>query len=180
MGLNARRLITNFDGNFDELAALMRDSWSGNKEQALEYDREFLRSAFEYPGCSFDLAPAIYRQGRLVAFIAGSPRRVRFAKRPLLLLNVSFLTVAPEYKRSGYGPLVWRELMDRGRSLGFDGTINFCVEGDNMNRQMLSLAALCRQPTRKVFSIGFWARLLPCEGGVASMPGCTRGGRLAG
>ncbi len=121
----------------------MRSAWGTNQEQALDYDSGFLRSAFEYPGCSFDLAPAIYRDGRLVAFIAGSPRKVRFANRSLKLLNVSLLTVADEYKRYAYGPLVWRELMDRARAAGFDGTVNFCVEGDAMNRQMLSLAAFC-------------------------------------
>jgi hypothetical protein len=163
MKLGVGYSIEDFNGNFDELAALMRDSWGTNKEQALEYDSEFLRSALSYPGCSFDLAPAIYREGRLIAFIAASPRNVLFASQQLKLLNVSFLTVATEYKRRGFGPVIWREVMQRGASAGYDGTVNFCVEGDDMNGQMLALAAFCGQRTHRRFSVDFMARLLPAE-----------------
>lgn len=160
-GRSGKRSIGNFDGNIEELAALMRASWRENQEQALDYDADFLRSAFEYPGCTPDLFPAIYHEGNLVAFIAGAPRAVRLAGQPLTLVNVSFLTVAPKYKRAGFGPLLWRELLQRARALGFEGAINFCVDGDDMNRQMLAIAQFCGQPTRQVFSVSYMAGLPP-------------------
>ena len=156
----SRRAIGNFNGDFDELAALMLRSWSENKEQPLRYTPAFLRSAFEYPGASFELAPAIYRDGRLVAIIAGFPRTVRLSGKAKKLLLVSFLTVAPEDKRCGYGALIWGELWKRARALDYDGTINFCVEGDEMNRQMLPLARAFRQPTARVFGVHSMARFL--------------------
>jgi len=170
-----RRAIASFNGDFDELAALIHRSWSENKEQPLRYTSEFLRSAFEYPGASRELAPAIYREGRLVAFIAGFPRTVRTAGAAKRLLTVSFLTVAPEDKRHGYGALLWGELWKRARALGYDGTINFCVEGDEMNRQMLPLARAFREPTVRIFGVQYMARLLRGDEAVASEenPGVT-------
>src|ERR1700739_3944223 len=97
-----RRAIGNFNGDFHELAEFIARSWSENKEQPLRYSDHFLSSEFEYPGSSFDLAPAVYREGRLVGFIAGFPRTVRVAGQLRRLLVVSYLTVAPEYKRAGY------------------------------------------------------------------------------
>jgi ribosomal protein S18 acetylase RimI-like enzyme len=166
---HSRRSIGSFDGNFDELAAFVRASFAENKEQALDYESEYLRSVFEYPGSSFDLAPAIYRDGNLVAFVMGSPRKVRIAGRTLTLLTATLLTVLPRYKKAGYGPLVWRELKERARAHGFDGTIDFCVEGDDMNRQILPLAQLYRLPTRRVFSVSFLGRLLPSKADAPSI-----------
>jgi Myristoyl-CoA:protein N-myristoyltransferase, N-terminal domain len=176
----SRRAIGNFNGDFDELAALMLRSWAENKEQPLRYTPEFLRSAFEYPGASFELAPAIYRDGRLVAIIAGFPRNVRIAGESKKLLLVSFLTVAPEDKRCGYGALIWGELWKRARALGYDGSINFCVEGDEMNRQMLPLARAFRQPTSRVFSVQYMARFLRGHeaGSIAEGPDCEAPGIL--
>jgi ribosomal protein S18 acetylase RimI-like enzyme len=155
-----RRAIGNFNGDFDELAQLIQRSWSENKEQPLRYTPQFLRSAFEYPGASLELAPAIYREGRLVGFIAGFPRTVRLSGATKKLMTVSFLTVAPEHKRSGYGALLWGELWKRAKEAGFDGTLNFCVEGDEMNRQMLPLARAFRQPTVHAFGVQYMARVL--------------------
>jgi len=159
---SARRRTGDFNGDFDELAALIERSWSENKEQPLHYTSEFLRSLFEYPGASFELAPAIYRDDRLVAFVAGFSRSVRLAGRtqPIRLLSVSFLTVAPEHKRSGYGPLIWGELLQRARGLGFDGAMDFTVEGDSWSEQILPVARVLRQPTAHVFTVPFMARLL--------------------
>ncbi len=154
------RAIGTFNGDFDELAALINRSWSENKEQPLLYTSEFLRSAFDYPGAGFELAPAIYRDGRLVAFVAGFPRTVRYRGETKRLLSVSYLTVAPESKRSGYGPVIWGELLQRARRLGFDGGLDFTVEGDPWNRQILAVARVLRQPTTHIFTVSFMARLL--------------------
>lgn len=138
----------------------MQRSWGENKEQPLRYTAEFFRSAFDYPGSGLDLAPAIYRNHQLVAFFAGFPRTVRIAGQPRKLLCNSFLTVAPEQKRSGYGPILWGELLKRARSLGYDGVLDFCVEGDDMNRQMLPMARAFREPTAHIFTVPYLARLL--------------------
>jgi len=156
----ARRTIGTFNGDMEELAALMSRSYGENREQPLRYTADFLRSAFDYPGATLELAPAIYRNGRLVAFIAGFPRNTTLLGNFRKLLTVSFLSVAPEDKRLGFGALIWGELIKRARGLGYDGTINFCVEGDDMNRQMLALARAFRQPTARIFGIHYMARFL--------------------
>jgi len=156
----SRRSFASFNGDFDELAALMNLSWGENQEQPLRSTSDFLRSAFEYPGAGFELAPAVYRDGRLVAFVAGFPRTVRIAGETKPLLSVSFLTVSPEHKRAGYGPLMWGELLRRARERGFAGALDFTVEGDPWSRQILAVARMLRQPTAQIFSVSFMARLL--------------------
>jgi GNAT superfamily N-acetyltransferase len=163
---SVRRPIGSFNGDFDELAALMERSWSENKEQSLRYSSRFLRSAFDYPGSSLELAPAIYRDGRLAAFVAGFPRTIRIAGQLRRMLSISYLTVAPEHKRSGYGPLVWGELLERARNLGYDGALDFTVEGDPWSGQILPVARVLRQPTAHVFTVPFMARLLKPDGGA--------------
>ena len=66
-----------FNGDFAELAALMRTSWAENTQEPLAYSEQFLASALAQPGASFDLCPAMYEGGKLVAFGAGFPRRLR-------------------------------------------------------------------------------------------------------
>ena len=178
---SVRRAIASFNGDFDELAALMERSWSENKEQPLRYTSRFLRSAFEYPEAGFELAPAIYRDGRLVAFVAGFPRTVSIAGQCRRLLSISFLTVAPEHKRSGYGPLIWGELLQRARNLGYDGALDFTVEGDPWGRQILAVARVLRQPTSPISTVSYMAKVLkggeaaPTNGAIAiNMPGLLR------
>jgi GNAT superfamily N-acetyltransferase len=168
---STRRRIGSFNGDFDELAALMLRSWSENKEQPLRYTPEFFRSAFESPGASFELAPAIYRDGRLVAFVAGFPRTVRISDQRQRLLSMSFLTVAPEYKRFGYGPLMWGELLKRARDHGCHGALDFAVEGDPWSAQILSVARVLREPTARIFTVSFLARLLRVNESLAPVAG---------
>jgi hypothetical protein len=174
----SRRAIGNFNGDFDELAALIQRSWSENKEQPLLYTSEFLRSQFEQPGASFELAPAIYRDGKLVAFVAGFPRNARVMGESGRLLSVSYLTVAPEFKRFGFGPLIWGELLQRARTLGFDGAVDFTVEGDPWSKQILAVARALRQPTVHIFDVPFMARLLKEGDGAASVDEAKASGAL--
>ena len=164
---SVRRTIGSFNGDFDELSAFMEHSWSENKEQSLRYTSRFLRSAFECPGAGFDLAPAIYRDGRLAAFVTGFPREVRIAGQGRRLLSISFLTVAPEHKRSGYGPLVWGELLERARAMGYDGALDFTVEGDPWGGQILGVARVLRQPTAHVFTVPYMAKVLKANEAAA-------------
>ena len=48
-----------FRGDFGELAMLMQRSWAENRNEPLLYSAEFLHSAFDYPGSTFELAPSV-------------------------------------------------------------------------------------------------------------------------
>ena len=152
--------ITTFRGEWAELAHIMQESWAANKEQPLRYTEEFLRSAFEYPGTSLELAPAMYTGGKLAAFVAGFPRDVRIRGRPVRLLLNSFLTASLHVRKGGYGLMLWKTLADRARIAGYEGTINFCVEGDEMNTAMPSLGSIFRLNTKRVSSIEYLTRFL--------------------
>jgi hypothetical protein len=139
---------------------MMRQSWSENHEVPLLYTEEFLASAFHYPESSFELAPSVYSGDDLVAFIAGFPRRMRRGGRDYRFLINTFLTAASDTKGTGYGLALWGGLAQRGRKAGFDGALNFCVEGDDMNRMILSLSTLLRQPTKQIYTVRYLSRFL--------------------
>jgi len=149
-----------FHGEFGELAAMMRRAWADNPNQSLLYSEDFLRSAFDYPGSSFDLAPAVYGDGGLLGFVAGFPRAVRWDAHPARLVLNSFLTASKAVKGAGLGLKLWADLIERCRVKGYEGTINFCVEGDAMNRIMPGLSRLLRLNTQRIFSVEFLVRLL--------------------
>ena len=149
-----------FGGEFSALAQMIQQSWAQNPNQALLYPEEFLRSAFEYPGTSFKLAPSLYGDAGLIGFVAGFPRSVCWYARPARLVLNSFLTASVNAKGTGIGLTLWADLMERSRKEGYDGTINFCVEGDEMNRMMPVLSRILKLNTRRIFSVEFLSRLL--------------------
>jgi hypothetical protein len=147
-----------FGGDFGALAAMMQRSWADNPNPPLLYTEEFLRSAFDYPGSSFDLAPTIYSDTELLGFVAGFPRFIRWDDRAARLILNSFLTVSSSVKGAGFGLRLWAGLVQRGREQGYDGTINFCVEGDDMNRIMPGISRLLKLNTERIFSLEFLVR----------------------
>lgn len=150
-----------FRGDFGALAAMIQRSWAQNTNQSLLYSEDFLRSAFDYPGTSFELAPAVYGDDAgLLGFVAGFPRSVRWDARPARLVLNSFLTASVAVKGAGLGIKLWADLIERCRDKGYDGTINFCLEGDEMNRMISGLARLLRLNTQRIFSVEFLSRLL--------------------
>lgn len=149
-----------FRGDFEALAAMMQLSWAENSNQALLYTEEFLRSAFDYPGSSFDLAPSIYGDAGLIGFIAGFPRSLRWDGCPVRVTLNTFLTASPALKGKGLGLALWASLVERSREAGYDGTINFCVEGDDMNRMMPGLSRFLKLNTQRIFSVEFLVRML--------------------
>lgn len=149
-----------FRGEFSELAAMMRQSWAQNPNQALFYTEDFLRSAFEYPGSSLDVAPALYGEAGLLGFVTAFPRHITWHGRPVSLALNSFLTVSASIKGSGFGLTLWKKLIECCREKGYEGTINFCVEGDEMNRMMPLLARLCKLNTQRIQSVESLSRLL--------------------
>jgi hypothetical protein len=139
---------------------MIQRSWADNPNQSLLYSEAFLRSAFDYPGSSFDLAPAVYGDAGLLGFVAGFPRSVLWDGRPARLILNSFLTASTAVKGAGLGIKLWATHIERCRKAGYDGTINFCVEGDEMNRMMPGLSSLLRLNTQRIFSVEFLVRLL--------------------
>jgi hypothetical protein len=135
-------------------------SWAENSENPLLYTEEFLRSAFDYPGTSCKMAPTIYRDSEPIAFIAGFPRRVSVDGSELNLVLNTLLTAAPELKGKGYGLALWGEFVKRARKEGFDGTIGFCVEGEEMNASILGCSRAFGCATQRIFSIPYLARLI--------------------
>lgn len=152
--------MASFAGEYRALAAMMRESWGQNNQQPLDFSEEFLRSAFDYPGATFDLAPSVYRDGELVAFGASFPRTAQLGGRDVRLLLNTFLTVAADCKRLGYGPMIWGEFVKRARANDFDGMLDYCVEGDDMNRLILGIARLLKLPTTRIATVSYVARLL--------------------
>jgi GNAT superfamily N-acetyltransferase len=160
------RYIEDFRGDFAEVASLMQRSWAENKEQPLLYTADFLASCFEYPGTSFYLAPSIYDGSLPVAFVAGFPRLVRLKGRELRIVVITFLTVSPRCKKKGYGVILWSELVKRAKSAGFDGMINYCVDGDAMNGMIRGCCHRLKLPIEHVYSVGYIARVLHAKGSV--------------
>jgi len=152
--------IEDFRGDYEEVADLVRRSWMENSNQSLMYTPDFVASYFEYPGSSFSLAPTLYDGSKPLAFIAGFPRRLKFKGRELKVILSSFLSVSGEYKKKGYGVVLWSELVKRARAAGFDGMVNYCVDGEPMNGMILGCCRAMKLPTERVFSVGYLMRIL--------------------
>jgi hypothetical protein len=154
------RVIEDFRGDFDALAAMMEASWAASETAPLLYTPDFVRSCFDYPGASFALAPTIYHGDDPAAFVAGFPRRISHAGRELDVLLVTFLTAAVEHHDSGYGIVIWSELVRRAQAAGFDGVVNYCVEGEAMNRMIVPACRRLRVPVSRVFSAHYLTKML--------------------
>jgi hypothetical protein len=165
----ARRSIEDFRGNFEDLAIFVQRSWEENKSQPLLYTAEFLSSCFSYPGASFSLAPTLYEDSRIVGFVAGFPRRVHYNKKELRVIVTAFLTVANEYKKSGFGIVLWTELVKRARAAGYHSVISYSVDGEPMTNMMLGCYQRMKVPAAKIYSVHYLTRLiLPKKFGTES------------
>ncbi len=162
--------VEDFRGDYAELAAMMRASWAEGPNPPYLYTAELLADCFRCPGSSFELAPCIYDDSELVAFVAGCPRRVMTGDVERRILISSFLTVAPADKSSGYGILVWSDLMRRAAEAGFDGVVNYCVDGEAMHRMIDQSCRLLGLPLLRVKSFSYLTRLLPPPGAGSSVP----------
>ncbi|MFY9852904.1 MAG: GNAT family N-acetyltransferase [Terracidiphilus sp.] len=138
----------------------MKRSWSESRSQSLLYDEPFLRSAFQYPGSSFELSPALYIDGSLAAFVAGFPRNVILDGRPLRLLCITFWTTAAEFKGKGYGARIWMEILRRARENGYDGAVNFCVDGEISNEIVLNCGTRAGAQVSLISRVKYLAQLI--------------------
>jgi GNAT superfamily N-acetyltransferase len=165
-----RLSIENFRGDFAQLASLMQASWGENSTQSLLYTSEFLASCFAYPGANFSLAPTIYVQSQPVAFVAGFPRHVKFNGREQKIIVITFLTVSPEYKKKGFGIILWSELVKRARAAGFDGMVNYCVDGEPMNAMILGSCNRLELPIARIYSARYLSAVLRSDNHIQGAP----------
>lgn len=157
------RSIENFRGDYQGLASLVQRSWAENSQQGLCYSAEFLESFLTAPGSTRSLAPGFYQNDILIGFACGFPRRMEYRGRPLHLITSSFLSVLPEYQKSGLGIVLWTELVNRARANGFDGMLNFCVNGEPMNRMVEGCSRRLNLPAHRIFSVRYMSYLLKPE-----------------
>jgi hypothetical protein len=160
LGKQPWRGIADFRGDFDAVAALMRGSWSETRSQSLFYSAEFLESCLHYPGASHSLAPTLYDGDRPVGFVAGLPRVVRYKGRDRRVLVITLLTVASEFKNRGFGIALWNELVGRGRAAGFDGMVNYCVDGEAMNGMIAGCCQRLQLPVTRFHTIRYLSAFL--------------------
>jgi GNAT superfamily N-acetyltransferase len=158
-----RRSISDFRGDYQSLASVVQRSWAENSQQGLCYSAEFLESFLATPGASISLAPALYENDVLIGFASGFARRIQYHGRLLNVITSSFLSVLPEYKKSGYGVVLWTELVKRARAQGFDGMVNFCVDGEPMNRMIEGCCRRLQLPVERIFSVRYMASVLKPE-----------------
>jgi hypothetical protein len=156
----ARRSIENFRGDYQGLARMMRRSWEENSHQGLSYSGEFLESFLTAPGASASLQPALYGSDVLIGFASGFRRLLKHNGHPLQLITSSFLSVLPEYKKFGFGIVLWSELVKRSRAEGFDGMLNFCVDGEPMNGMVEGSCRRLGLSVQRIFSIRYMSALL--------------------
>lgn len=149
-----------FRGDFESLAAVVKDSWGENQHQSILCDAPLLRSAFAYPGASLDLAPTIYVDGSPAAFVAGFPRTVRLEGREKRLACITFWTTSPRFKKRGYGSQLWMEILRRAKESGYDGAVNFCVDGSATNEMVMNCGKRVNATVNRVFTIKYLGRLL--------------------
>jgi hypothetical protein len=152
--------IEDFRGDFAQVAALIQESWQENGKQGLFYTADLLASYLNYPGSSYSLAPALYEGEKPRAFVAGFPRAVRYKGRELRVILCTLLSVSNEYKKRGFGVVLWSELVKRAQSAGYDGMVNYCVEGEPMNGMILGCCRMLKLPTERIFSVHYLMRLL--------------------
>jgi len=152
--------MEDFRRDFAQVAALIQESWQENGKQGLFYTPEFLASYLNYPGSSYSLAPALYEGEKPCAFVAGFPRTVQYKGRELRVILCTLLSVSTEFKKRGYGVVLWSELVKRAQSAGYDGMVNYCVEGEPMNGMILGCCRMLKLPTERIFSVHYLMRFL--------------------
>jgi GNAT superfamily N-acetyltransferase len=148
-------------GDLAQASALMRQSWLENKDQALDYNSDFLKSCYAYPATDAHLSPALYDEsGNLLAFVSAFPRQVLWNGRPRRLALLTFFTVAPAAKGRGLGTRVWAECLERARAAGYDGAIHYCVDGNKSNFVTVAAARSLGHTCDRVFTVNYLIRLL--------------------
>jgi GNAT superfamily N-acetyltransferase len=152
--------VEDFRADFAQVASLIQESWEENGKQGLRYTPEFLASCLNYPESAYSLAPTLYEGAKPCAFVAGFPRTIQYLGRKLRITLCTLLSVSSEYKRKGLGVILWSELVKRAQAAGYDGMVNYCVEGEPMNGMILGCCRTLKLPTELIFSVHYLMRFL--------------------
>jgi len=171
----ASELVEDFRGDYEPLAAMMAASWASHSPPPYVYSAAFLQDCFAYPDATFAFAPTIYGGSEPVAFTVGYPRRVLVRGRERRVLICTFLTVAPAHQSSGYGVIVWSDLMRRAVEHGYDGVVNYCVEGEAMDRMIGLLCARLGLPVVQATTCTYLSRSLLGVPARAEAPDASAG-----
>jgi hypothetical protein len=150
-----------FRGDYEQLAAMMRESWSGAPNASYLYTADFLAECFRYPGARFALAPAIYAGSELVAFAAGLPRHVVLDGTMRRIIIATFVTVAETHKSSGLGTAIWSDLMRRSAAAGYEAVVTYCAAGDRMQRIVERCSCAADLPQVRLKSFSYLVRTMP-------------------
>lgn len=152
----------NCGSRFGQAAELIAASWRENRDQALDYNSEFLRSCYEYPGVDPSLSPAIFVDGRMVAMVSAFPRSVILDGKPLRLALLTFLTTASGMKGNGFGLSIFRQCLQRVQAAGFDGAVHYCVASNKTSNSVTVAAAESLGfAIRHVFTVHYMMRFIP-------------------
>ena len=76
------------------------------------------------------------------------------------LACITFWTTSAKFKGRGYGSRVWMEILRRARDSGYDGAVNFCVDGAPTNAIVMACGERVNAEVYRVFSTKYLARLL--------------------
>jgi hypothetical protein len=143
---------------------MIESSWAASATAPFLYTPEYLRTSFEYPGADLSFAPTVYEGADPVAFVAGFPRRISVDGKTCNILVFALLTAAAAHRNRGYGIVIWSELVRRARAAGFDGMVNYCVEGEAMNRMIVGSCRRLRLPVERVYSVSYLTKILRPSG----------------
>jgi hypothetical protein len=164
-----------FRGDYEQLAAVMRESWTDTPSASYLYTPEFLADCFRYPGATFALTPAVYEGSELIAFAAGLPRQVALDGATRRILIATFVTVASAHKSSGYGTAVWSELVRRSAAAGYDGVVTYCAAGQTMQRIVDRSCQVLELPHVRLKSFSYLVRTMPASADAAPDVGTPPG-----
>ena len=84
------------------------------------------------------------------------------------LILCTLLSVSSDLKKKGYGVILWSELVKRARAAGYDGMVNYCVDGEPMNSMILGCCRMLKLPTERVFSVNYLMRFLHPRSALSS------------
>jgi hypothetical protein len=145
----------------EKTSQLIRAAFGSNPGVALDYNSDFVRSAFEYPGVDVALSPAFYEGDVLVSLMASLPRHVTIGGRHLQIALLTWNSVDPAFRRQGLGVRNVGEATRRARAAGYDGVLLYCLDGSIANKTTVAGVRSAGVECERVFTIEYSMGLIP-------------------
>lgn len=119
--------IRTFEGDFESLVELLRESWQADygSDLRFHYSQEFLRWNLTGPGCDPELLIGAYHRGRIAGFCARLPRTLWACGAAHQAALGTFLTTGSRFRRQGIGKALVEESMTRLRERGYAGYLAY-------------------------------------------------------